>query len=405
MQGRPICLNHATVWLTRVLSLHSELALRTNSNPIFKIVTQPRYGHFKVLQFGESQDLEKDGEGVKEFSHEEIIRNRIVYLAKTNLDLSYPNEMLIDVIDYQLSAPKVQDAHGVLVVNVFRNRSTYVDIETLVSAEDYMQRLSLGLSSQLLLILATILICLVLVICLVAILRINSCKKNSHRESTNSSKSLSPSDDLHRCDRQYSRTSLRQTECSSRTSSNSALAACLVQPPSQQEQPLRYQLPPLSSPNMSNSQPSSRPLPVETERSDLVSPMPYAPRSVKSDDISPLPPPSLYFINDSSFDEPSLWNKAALRLEMQERPHHYGDSNEQANRSNADGTSNANSQAATVQVTCKGKPYEQFVHIDNYLANKSSRLASEQAFYTLNTRRSQDKLKLPQTQSNNQYWI
>src|SRR5699024_4120543 len=120
----------------------------------------------------------------------------------------------------------VQQSHGILVVNVFHNRS-FIDLDTLVSTENYLHEIKL--SKQVLLIIFTITVSLVLVVCLVAIMRISACRKENHScAEQNSAKSSSRSENLERCGRQYSSTSLRHTECSSRTSSNTALA-CVQQ--------------------------------------------------------------------------------------------------------------------------------------------------------------------------------
>lgn len=369
--------------------------------------------------------------------------NRIAYVAQPRLDLSYPNDMLIDVIHYELSASNVQSAHGILVVNVFHHNRSYVDLETLVStSENVLQKINAGLSKQVLLIIATILICLLLVITLVLIMRLCPFRREQSTggmPEQSSTKSLSgASDNLERCGRQYSSTSLRQTDCSSRTSSsNSALAVMATSASTGQlnnlssssshhnEMAMRYAdlLPPSQfaykqQPSYHNPG-SHRPLLAMESLDAFLSPTSsdlqqkqlrtsmrpsLGPQSDKSEDISPLPPPSLYFINDSSFDDHAqMWStKGVLKFEMQAVESHARD--QQANRSSGDGTSHSESphhSVATMKaaITGKsGKPYEQFVHLDNYLAR-------EQAFYTLNSNKRTSKTsKSPHTQKS-QYWI
>lgn len=356
-------------------------------------------------------------------------------MAQARLDLSYPNDMLIDVIHYELSASNVQSAHGILVVNVFHHNRSFVDLETLVStSENVLQKINAGLSNQVLLIIGTILVSLLLVITLVLITRLCPFRREQRTgmPEQSSTKSLSAtSDNLERCGRQYSSTSLRQTDCSSRTSSsNSALAVMATSASTGQlnnlstnhHTQMRYAdlLPPnqfaYKQQTYKHKPGSHRALLTMESLDAFISPsasndlqqkqmrQSHGPQSDKSEDISPLPPPSLYFINDSSFDDHAqMWTKNAnFKFEMQTTGGGgHTREQQQANRSSGDGTSHSESphhSVATMKPGTTGKPYEQFVHLDNYLAR-------EQAFYTLNSNKRASKASKPPYTQKSQYWI
>ena len=422
-------------------------------------------------------------------------------MAKSKADLNNypPSDIVYDEIKYELSANGVQKAHGTLFVSVFPNRSYMDHLETLLgnsadgsagNGSSYFleKAIKAGLSTQLLLVLATILATLLLVITLVAIIRaIGSCKhpRSTGMPEQSSTKSLSggSSDDqqqhqhhhnnnnLERCGRQYSSTSLRQTDCggSSRTTSSSSQSALALQAAATsastgqlnsllnnnqntQSRMMRYaDLPILSSANhlpYSSSihhHQNHRPL-LAMGSLDFIStsgttmrPPPHGPRSDKSPEdhpISPLPPPSLYFINDSSaspFDDDGgvahhqaqqLWCSSKMKqFEMQPvgRDHH---NQHHQNRSSGEGTSDHQSDHhshhhhhspphhSTMKAAMKGgKPsYDQFVHLDNCLS-KSQSLATgvreQSAFYTLNgsKRTSKQQTPNPHSQPKSQYWI
>ena len=104
---------------------NSELSSETKSNPTFKIIEQPRYGSLSLLSFGQSSSHDI----VHEFTQDDIIKNRIVYEAFANVEIIYPmNEIITDRIRYELRALNVQTAQGVLVINIFNNHSDSNDL-------------------------------------------------------------------------------------------------------------------------------------------------------------------------------------------------------------------------------------------------------------------------------------
>ena len=381
---------------------------------MFKILAPPRYGFFQLLHFRENDNVPKSIENLKQtsFSQEDIIRNRIAYVTLPDLDLSYPNEMLIDVIHYELSAFNVQVAHGILVVNIFSNRSNVALETNLVSTDNYLRTIDVKLSRELLIITFTITVSLVLVVCLLVIIRTCACRKHHHHSCPHQGtiKSLPPN--LNETNRQYSSTSLRQTDCSSHSgseqNSGSALASGQVNNFHHHHQ--QYELPKISPENVKKSRSINRTIFDEIINcsSDLMQNKmdPNGKFSDKSEkDISPLPPPSLYFINDTTLEDRPVWNNETQKYENNEKHFmKYPFEKEQVNRSSGDGESHSNpspNSSSTTQINYKCKPYEQLSHLENYL-NKSEQFSRNKAFSTLNK---MHQLKPPHLQIRNQYWI
>src|SRR5687768_14709156 len=97
----------------------------TNSEPKFVIISHPIYGYLKLLskhKKSENRIKRSNNEDLTEFTFEDIIRNRISYVAYNNLDLTYPNEILVDAVHYEVSAHNVAPALGKLVINIVSHK-------------------------------------------------------------------------------------------------------------------------------------------------------------------------------------------------------------------------------------------------------------------------------------------
>ena len=105
------------------------MASITISVPKFKVKSNPKFGVLKKFVSEKQNNGKRDKRKASykmltEFTNEDILNNRVAYIADHNLDLSvfYPNEVLTDVIAYELSAHNVPTASGVLVINIFDNK-------------------------------------------------------------------------------------------------------------------------------------------------------------------------------------------------------------------------------------------------------------------------------------------
>ena len=104
----------------------SDLAFHTKSIPKFVIVSHPKYGNLKKLNQDTNNQMKRStyniGRNFSDFTHEDIANNKILFVANDNLDLSYPNEILVDHVHYEVRALNVQSAFGVLVINILNQK-------------------------------------------------------------------------------------------------------------------------------------------------------------------------------------------------------------------------------------------------------------------------------------------
>lgn len=283
----------------------SELAFKTNSNPKFTVTIKPKYGRLVKLNFNEPNlnvktALLVSNKELMEFTQEDILTNRISYVANNQLDLTYPNEMLIDIIHYRLSAPEVQDAKGILVVNILENKTQTE--KTLNPDVNRFKLLSLELTSETLLLTFGAMIALILIICLVLLLRLCPFKRAKQSQpsggTSDSMKTLAhtATTNMECSSRDYSNSSLRHTDCSTKSSSNSM---------DNVNGERKEQYPVYKPPSMISSKYSSD---VPDSYSSTL-----AKHTNRHDDVLPLPPPLLYFINDDQgnlFHNQIEWNKS-----------------------------------------------------------------------------------------------
>ncbi|XP_013793289.2 chondroitin sulfate proteoglycan 4-like [Limulus polyphemus] len=87
----------------------SKLAEQTDSDPVYSITKQPKYGY---LQKVAAPRVRREAEAVKRFTHHDIIQEIIIYKSK---DIEIRGSVA-DVVEYVLTAPGVQPARGRFVV-------------------------------------------------------------------------------------------------------------------------------------------------------------------------------------------------------------------------------------------------------------------------------------------------
>ncbi|XP_022246214.1 chondroitin sulfate proteoglycan 4-like [Limulus polyphemus] len=89
----------------------SKLAEQTDSNPIYSVTKQPKYGYLQKLTVSR---VKRQTEVVETFTHEDITQKGIIYKSK---DIAIQGSVS-DEVEYMLSAPGVQPAHGKFVVTL-----------------------------------------------------------------------------------------------------------------------------------------------------------------------------------------------------------------------------------------------------------------------------------------------
>lgn len=348
-----------------------------------------KYGVFKMLRFGEMAG-EGPGDVIYEFTHDHIIRNRVAYVPKASL-ATY-DEILIEVVSYELSARNVQNAHGVFVVNIVKN-GTFEEIHSGHSYhEGFLRALGIELSRETLLIVFTVCVCIILLLALVGVIRmcqVHMCRPRHSCHKNDSVKTLPHHGNLDNSSRDYSNnSSLKQTDCSIRSSSSS---------PFDQANLFHVDVPSISPSIAKRFERINLEHDLDNYSGQLLF---MRCENDKLHDLSPLPPPSLYFVNDnpSSPEEPQpfYWNKP--QFETTGQPKKTGDFR---HRSSGDGTSGSTSPHCSSKQKLKNKSMNELTDFEQYLPKVSSK--QDEMFCTLDNRK--HKVKTTHTQVKNQYWI
>lgn len=377
--------------------LCSELALKSNFNPRFRILQELRYGTFRMLRFG---DTGKADDVIYEFTHENIIHNQVVYVANANNDLDGYNEILIEIVHYELSSRNVQNANGVFVVNIVKN-STETGSE-LIKHSSY--DVGIMLSNETIIILFTSCIFLILLVAFIAILKFCSRKTSNESFNKNDSVKTLPRNNLDNSSREYSNnSSLKQTDCSIRSSSSS---------PFDNNNLINVDVPSIS-PSMIKKFERTNLNRNKQELADYSGQLFMRCDNVndKLHDISPLPPPSLFFINEnlSSPEEKPFWNKRMLSNTTNSKkmpdysyrsPFEVTDERniKGTKRSSGDGTSNSESPRFCTKQRLNSM--NELTEFEPYLTKNC---IQDKDFCTLDSRKC--KLKSTHTKFKNQYWI
>ena len=321
------------------------MSLITNSVPKFTIKSNPKFGYLKRInqlnqdQINKSKRVERKTDQdhlLTQFTNDDVMSGQIAYIADNDLDLSYPNEIITDVIHYDLSADSVQTASGVLVVNIVdkklwnksNNRNigtnfTEFDdhmIEIFTQNED-MNYLKVIISRDHLLIAFVFLVVVILTITLIVIIRF--CHS-------------SPIQTLH-----------KESKSGPITSTISTSPAILETPPVSEYGTemlmMSHRLSPRSTSSISDAEAAGIPMAPPTSpslstncsflegRTHTATPrsllrLPMAGRlrggcagvedlpPESSCNILPLPPPSLYFENESNVSPTSDWGQSSIPL-------------------------------------------------------------------------------------------
>jgi hypothetical protein len=96
--------------------------------PKFLVIANPKYGYLKKFSQDKKSNKNRSKrrtnlhKSLSEFNHEDILKGRIAYIGDNDLDLSYPNEIMTDVVHYELSAHNVPSGFGVLVINIVNHK-------------------------------------------------------------------------------------------------------------------------------------------------------------------------------------------------------------------------------------------------------------------------------------------
>lgn len=267
----------------------------------------PKYGYLTKLRFGVDPKGTRTTE-IDRFTHDDILHNRIAYVAYADTPYTVA-EMIIDTVNYNLTAASVQEAYGVLVINIFHNRTTTNTWSSTSMWPPFKDKSLHTLLNRLvrnretILIVFLVIIALLLLITLICILKLcpmfcrslalaGAATSSTSSRQTESTKTLPRND---KCQRENSNSSVRNTDCSSGSTTNSVTNVALLHPDVVETcsgGPLL--LPQFHRPN--HHEPSFYPYaaPIVGQYHK------YSEQLVKGEDMllnSPLPPPSLYFID------------------------------------------------------------------------------------------------------------
>lgn len=311
--------------------------------PKFRVKTNPKFGVLKkFVSEKETNNRVKRKtwhKSLTEFTNDDIIKNRVVYIADHNLDLSvfYPNEVLTDVIGYELSAHNVPTASGVLVINIFDNKiieklynkDLGVNITDLddkeiefYDSDEEMNYLKILITRDHLLIAFVFVVVVILTVALIVIIRFchsSAANQTTHKESKSGPISARMGTSPVILETPISDYGTEMLALSHRLSPRSTPSV------SEADTGILPMAPPTSpslSTNCSGIDTRSR---TATPRSLLRLPMVGRLRGgcAAIDDISPemnrsnifpLPPPSLYFENDSNVSPTNDWSHSSVPL-------------------------------------------------------------------------------------------
>lgn len=281
--------------------------------PIFKIIEQPRYGSVSLLSFGLQSSSSKTNDSrihnghyqdiVTEFNQDYILQNRIVYQAFANVEIIYPsNDILTDRIVYELHGSNVQTARGVLVINIFNNQSSTTNDELMnqiLMKNNYLSYLGMTmLKEQFFLLFFVIIFILFLIPALLIIGRL--CFVQSKSKSKTQTKCMNDNNFTMAPTLTTTTTvPTTQTNQSNSTITHSTSSASFCSRPNidHHSSVSHYSSSTaITVPNLHGSKKSS---PFNLENTiDLQLLQKSNDKKYKHDEMSPLPPPSLYFIND-----------------------------------------------------------------------------------------------------------
>ncbi|XP_054159667.1 chondroitin sulfate proteoglycan 4-like [Oppia nitens] len=316
----------------------SDLASITNSMPKFSVTSYPKFGVLTKFS-NELRPKRKTNTNnlLIDFTNEDIVKGKIAYIADNDLDLNYPNEIITDVIHYDLRADSVQTASGVVVVNIVKNNlfdktndlnvnrkfnvSHNIDIG-IFEREDGVNYLNIIINRDHLLVVIVFIVIVILTITLIVIIKACNSGANHLNQHKNNTKSVPLNTAIN------PNTSILDTPPASDYGGEMLILSNRLSPrstPSVSETDTGIiPIVPPTSPSLSTtcSIPEGR---TATPRSLLRLPMAdrlrgyglAAQDSLPEETISsvlPLPPPSLYFSSDSNMGSPDNWGNNSIPM-------------------------------------------------------------------------------------------